>query len=97
LTEIKSQIEVACLGIAQTVKDLQSATGVKDAYTQCWINILIERAQAVQKENPITLTTTIQAELMGWVSEHEEAIYNAFLTMDGMELSRLARLLTQLT
>ncbi|KAF5379419.1 hypothetical protein D9615_006531 [Tricholomella constricta] len=88
LAEVKSQVKAACLGVAQTVKDAQTESGVKDAYTQYWIDTLIERARAMQKDNPTISAATIQAELMNWVHGHEDAIYNSFLTLDGFDVSR---------
>ncbi|KAF8148420.1 hypothetical protein B0H34DRAFT_778280 [Crassisporium funariophilum] len=88
LEEIKSQVKAACLGVAQSVKDAQTETGIKDMYTQYWIDSLIERARVMQKENPTIPAATIQAELMRWVHDHEEAIYNSFLTLDGFDASR---------
>ncbi|KAF8159989.1 hypothetical protein B0H34DRAFT_843892 [Crassisporium funariophilum] len=39
---VKAQVRAACLAVAQAVKDMQTETGVKDAFTQHWINNLIE-------------------------------------------------------
>jgi hypothetical protein len=75
-------VKVACLGIAQSVKDQQSASGVKDVYTQYWIDSLIERARAMHKAHPTRSISDIQTELMLWVEANKEAIYNSFLKMD---------------
>ena len=80
---VEKQVEIACLGVAQTVKDLQTKTGVKDAFTQYWIDQLIERARAIQKDQPERTAADIQAELMDWVAERQDKIYNPFLTMEG--------------
>lgn len=83
LAEVESQIKSACLGIAQTVKDMQTDTGTKDSYTQYWIDILIDRARNIQKAYPRRLATNIQEELVLWADTHKTAIYNSFLTLPG--------------
>lgn len=65
------------------MKERQSETGIKDAYTQYWVDILIDRARVEQKSNPAVSTAVIQEELMKWVNGHKDAIYNSFLTLDG--------------
>ena len=42
--DVKSQVELACLGIAQNVQTQQTKNGIKDGYTQYWIGDLIDRA-----------------------------------------------------
>lgn len=71
------------MGVAQCVKDLQTKTGIKDAFTQYWIDQLIECARSIQKNHPERAVADIQAELMDWVVKNREAIYNPFLTMEG--------------
>ena len=83
LNLVEQQVEAACLGVAQSVKDLQTKTGVKDAFTQHWIDQLIERARIIQKDQPERSTADIQTELMEWVIKNQKEIYNPFLTMEG--------------
>jgi hypothetical protein len=83
LNLVEQQVEAACLGVAQSVKDLQTKTGVKDAFTQHWIDQLIERARIIQKDQPERSTADIQMELMEWVIKNQKEIYNPFLTMEG--------------
>ncbi|KAJ7784239.1 hypothetical protein B0H16DRAFT_1295984 [Mycena metata] len=47
---IKSHIKAACLGVAQTVADLQTETGVKDKISTHWIKLLLEKARTIQQE-----------------------------------------------
>ena len=74
---------MACLGISQTVQTQQTQTGIKDSYTQFWIDSLIQRARAMRKDNPTRTTTDIQTELLNWVNNNKNDIYNPFLTLEG--------------
>jgi len=76
-------VKAACLGVAQTVKDLQTNSGVKDAFTQHWIDELIERSRTMQKSQPQRPLAEIQDKLMTWISTNKAAVYNPFLTLIG--------------
>lgn len=80
---MERQVQTACLGVAQAVKDLQTETGVKDAFTQSAIDELIASAWNMQKAQPNKSATEIQAELMVWVNANQSKIYNPFLMMKG--------------
>jgi hypothetical protein len=80
-------VALACRGVAEHVKTKQTATGVKDAYTQFWIDDLISRARKMKSADPSRTTDSIQAELLTWVADHKDEIYNGFLKLDG--ISRL--------
>lgn len=82
-SDVKSQVEQACLGVAQHVQNQQTASGIKDAHTQSWIDELIDRARTLRKRYPERTSADIQAELLTWVNEHQSEIYNPFLTLDG--------------
>lgn len=83
MKEVEKQVKVACLGVAQSVKDLQTDSGIKDAFTQHWIDQLIERSRIMQKSQPKRPVNEIQAELMRWVDEKKSTIFNPFLTIKG--------------
>jgi len=83
LKEVEKQVKVACLGVAQSVKDLQTDSGIKDTFTQHWIDQLIDRSRILQKSQPNRPIAEIQAELMRWVDEKKSSIFNPFLTMKG--------------
>ncbi|KDR66148.1 hypothetical protein GALMADRAFT_81147 [Galerina marginata CBS 339.88] len=87
LSEVKSQVELACLGVAAKVDRQQTAAGIKDAYTQFWIDYydLIERARTLKKENPRRTSSDIQKELLQWVEDHKSDIYNPYLELDGFD------------
>ena len=61
----------------------QTKAGIKDTYTQFWIDDLIERAHTLKKENRQWTDSEIQKELLQWVEEHESDIYNPYLELDG--------------
>lgn len=84
LAEVERQVKAACLGVAQTVKDLQTNSGIKDTFTQHWIGELIERSRTMQKHQPHRPVAEIQDELMNWIFENKSAVYNPFLTLVGM-------------
>jgi hypothetical protein len=84
LKEVEKQIKVACLGVAQSVKDLQTDSGVKDTYTQHWIYQLIDQSRLMQRSQPKHPVAEIQADLMRWVYEKKSSIFNPFLTTKGM-------------
>ena len=81
--DVEYQVELACLGVAQNVQNQQTKTGIKDAYTQYWIDYLIARARTLRKEHPGRTPADIQSELLTWVQEHKSDIYNPFLKLDG--------------
>ena len=83
ILDVEHQVQLACLGISQNVKTQQTKTGVKDAYTQYWIDHLIEQARTLHKEHPRRTTADIQSELLAWVQERKSEIYNPFLKLDG--------------
>ena len=74
---------MACLGIAQNVQNHQTKTGVKDGYTQSWIDSLINRARGLRKEYPERSAVDLQSQLLTWVKEHDTDIYNPFLKLHG--------------
>lgn len=86
LVDVETQVKLACLGNAQNVHNQQTKNGVKDAYTQYWIDSLIARARTLQKAHPERTKVDIQNELLTWVQENKNDIYNPFLTLDGEHL-----------
>ncbi|KAJ7284566.1 hypothetical protein C8J57DRAFT_1709000 [Mycena rebaudengoi] len=85
LDELQKQVKLACSGVSQHVKDAQTQTGVKDAYTQYWIDDLIARFKNIKKDNPNRSSDEIQVELIQWTVENHEKIYSPFLTMKGFD------------
>ena len=69
------------------MKTLQTDTGIKDSFTQSWLEELIDRSRKMQKEFPNRSPTDIQRELMEWVDVNKSVIYNPFLTAKGPPFS----------
>jgi hypothetical protein len=80
LTEVEKQVKTACLGIAQTVKDLQTNSGGQRCI---YTTLVIKHSWAMQKVQPQRPVAQIQDELMAWISMKKAAVYNPFLTLFG--------------
>ncbi|KAF8959102.1 hypothetical protein BDZ97DRAFT_2045777 [Flammula alnicola] len=83
--DVEYQVQLACLGVAQNVQNQQTKNGIKDSYTQYWIDYLIDQARTLRKEHPGRTTADIQSKLLTWVQEHKSEIYNPFLKLDGFD------------
>ncbi|KAI9062110.1 hypothetical protein FKP32DRAFT_1726132, partial [Trametes sanguinea] len=83
LAEVKGQLAIACRGVEKHVKARQTLTGVKDMYTQSWIEDLIRRARD-QKHRGQT-GDEVQRELLRWVDENEDIILNPCLQLPGLD------------
>ncbi|KAJ6591419.1 hypothetical protein B0H10DRAFT_2179282 [Mycena sp. CBHHK59/15] len=88
LDELGNQVKLACSGVSQQVKDSQTKTGVKDMYTQYWIDQLISRFKQIKKDDPAQSNTDIEEELIQWTRANSDKIYSAFLTMKGFDPMR---------
>ncbi|KAJ7657132.1 hypothetical protein B0H17DRAFT_1263286 [Mycena rosella] len=88
LKELEKQVKLGCSGVAKHVKDSQTETGVKDAYTQFWIDDWISRFKQMKKDEPNRPAEQIQAELVEWTIENREKNYGPFLTMKGFDPTR---------
>ncbi|KAJ7354589.1 hypothetical protein DFH08DRAFT_922891 [Mycena albidolilacea] len=83
LTELKKQVELACRGMSKCVQELQTQTGVKDVYTQYWIEQILARAAEMCQQEPDVSEATIKSELIQWTRDNEEKLYSPFLTLKG--------------
>ncbi|KAJ7502054.1 hypothetical protein B0H11DRAFT_1855007 [Mycena galericulata] len=88
LGELENQVKLACSGVSQRVKDSQTETGVKDMYTQYWIDQLISRFKQIKRDNPTRSNTDIEEELVQWTRANSDKIYSPFLTMKGFDPTR---------
>jgi hypothetical protein len=83
VAELEKQVKLACAGVQKHVKESQTETGVKDAYTQHWIDDLLARFKEMRTNQPDRSEQDIQAELVQWTFDNRDKIYSAFLTTDG--------------
>ncbi|KAJ7691414.1 hypothetical protein B0H17DRAFT_867957, partial [Mycena rosella] len=88
LEELEKQVKLGCSGVAKHVKNSQTETGVKDAYTQFWIDDLISRFKQMKKDEPNRPAEQIQAELIEWTIANRDKIYGPFLTTKGFDPTR---------
>jgi GMP synthase PP-ATPase subunit len=83
--EIEANLEkvlrLACSGVKSNVAKEQAATGIKDQYTQFWIDQLLSRAQELKNQH--MSPTQIQDELLRWVDEKMATIKNEIFTLKG--------------
>lgn len=84
LEELEKQVKLACSGIVKHVKDSQTETGIKDTYTQFWIDELISRFKEMKKDEPNRAVEEIKAELVQWTIDNRDKIYSPFLKMKGV-------------
>ncbi|KAJ7495328.1 hypothetical protein FB451DRAFT_1387366 [Mycena latifolia] len=88
LDELHQQVELACLGVKAAVEARQTDTGVKDAYTNHWINDLLRHSRELKKGDPNLDSAEIVTQLMDWVKASESTIYNPFLSMMGFDVAK---------
>ncbi|TEB03984.1 hypothetical protein FA13DRAFT_1807811 [Coprinellus micaceus] len=81
LKEVEHQLQLASRGVALTVTTRQTETGVKDVYTQFWIEWLIQWSQEQQKCREGQSLEEIKAELMDLIESDHDSVYNPFLTL----------------
>ncbi|KAJ6560702.1 hypothetical protein B0H10DRAFT_1845560, partial [Mycena sp. CBHHK59/15] len=85
LDELEKQVKLACLGVPKHVKDLQTQTGIKDMYTQYWIDQLLLRFKEHKIMEPDHSDRDTQEELVQWTLDNRDKIYSAFPTMKGFD------------
>ncbi|KAJ7269179.1 hypothetical protein C8J57DRAFT_1609392 [Mycena rebaudengoi] len=85
LLELEKQVKLACSGVIKHVKDSQTSTGVKDTYTQFWIDQLISRFKEMRRNDPDRSVQHVQEELIQWTIDNRGKIYSPFLTMKGFD------------
>ncbi|KAJ6514022.1 hypothetical protein DFH09DRAFT_1099773 [Mycena vulgaris] len=83
--ELEKQVKLACSSVIKHVKDSQTETGVKDAYTQFYIDELLSRFKEMRKNEPNRLVEDIETELVQWTVDNGDKIYSPFLTMKGFD------------
>ncbi|KAJ7616168.1 hypothetical protein DFH06DRAFT_1239316 [Mycena polygramma] len=85
LTSLQKQVKLACAGVAQPIKNMQRDSGIKDAYTQHWIDHILAQFKEKKEQTPNRSNTDIQKELVQWTLDNEDKIYSGFLTLKGFD------------
>ncbi|KAJ7195190.1 hypothetical protein GGX14DRAFT_537297 [Mycena pura] len=85
LGELQKQVDAACGGVAKRVQELQTETGVKDVYTQHWIDALLLRFADLRRESPERSEAAIKRELIQWTHDNNDKLYSPFLTLKGFD------------
>ncbi|KAI5888159.1 uncharacterized protein SCHCODRAFT_02691594 [Schizophyllum commune H4-8] len=86
--ELQRQLDVAMLGVANNVKQMQTATGTKDKVTQFWIEKLLAKAQEEKKKNSSRSAQDIAAELRIWLDQQPGDKMNPLLDIAGLDPSQ---------
>ncbi|KAJ7245583.1 hypothetical protein C8J57DRAFT_1679671 [Mycena rebaudengoi] len=79
LVELEHQVQLACSGVIKHVKESQMNTGVKDTYTQFWIDDLLSRFKTMRNAEPDRSVQDIQMELIQWTVENRDKFTGALL------------------
>lgn len=85
LAALNDQVKAACTGVEKRVTELQTATGVKDAYTQHWVDQLIQRAREMRNADRSRLDKDIEDELLQWVDDNKDTIFSPFFQLKGFD------------
>ncbi|KAJ7165453.1 hypothetical protein C8R43DRAFT_878421 [Mycena crocata] len=83
---VKHQIQLACEGNEAELKKSYTATGIKDKYTEYWINDILSQFKKAMGRGEDKQAVTEALKM--WVKDHSDDIYSAFLTTDGLDPSR---------
>ncbi|TFK29556.1 hypothetical protein FA15DRAFT_677776 [Coprinopsis marcescibilis] len=81
LETVRSQVKEACTGIADRVIKSQKTTGVKDSYTQYWVEKIIDWSRERQNQEDGRPVKVIREELEAFAQTHADAVYSPFLTL----------------
>ncbi|KAJ7924239.1 hypothetical protein B0H13DRAFT_2230060 [Mycena leptocephala] len=80
LETVQKMIELACEGNETELKKMYTASGIKDKYTEYWINDILSQFKK-QVDSGVSKETVTEA-LKKWVEDNRKTIYSAFLTTD---------------
>lgn len=86
IEQLTCQLRSACSGVAKRVTSLQTESGVKDAYTQYFIDDLIKEARQLRDSRPEWTIDTVQQFLWAKYEPKLNEMLSPFLTLVGMSL-----------
>jgi hypothetical protein len=83
IAQLEEQVDLACQNKATALSALQTKTGVKCAYMQVFIDLILLRyAELVQ----LSFTPAIAcAKLRAWVIDHHDEIFNPLFCVPGLD------------
>jgi hypothetical protein len=82
LETVQRQIELACEGDEVELKKTYTASGIKDKYTEYWINDILSQFKKEVERG--ASKDAVSVALKQWVKDNNDNIYSPFLTTDGM-------------
>ncbi|KAK0463305.1 hypothetical protein IW261DRAFT_1554190 [Armillaria novae-zelandiae] len=85
---LEEQILQAMYGVDKDVSTMQTNTGTKDKVTQCWIDILLEKAKILRQEDPKQSINSVDEELGTWLKEQPGDKINPLLDIPGLDPSQ---------
>ncbi|KIK52226.1 hypothetical protein GYMLUDRAFT_77906 [Collybiopsis luxurians FD-317 M1] len=87
LSELQAQVAAATNGAsAMHIQKMQTNSGIKDAYTQYWIDKLLEMYKSKVFQQPNQPKSEIVQELKVFMDAiDQDKIYSGFLTLDGFD------------
>ncbi|EIW77677.1 hypothetical protein CONPUDRAFT_39787, partial [Coniophora puteana RWD-64-598 SS2] len=78
------QLSLAMFGVEKAVKELQTATGVKDKIAQHWIDILLKKSRQIQAESRIPAAEAAD-QLYDWIMTQKGDLMNPLLKLPGLD------------
>ncbi|KAF8899970.1 hypothetical protein CPB85DRAFT_1228946, partial [Mucidula mucida] len=89
LAKLEKQVRLACHGVAKPIGESQTASGIKDTYTQHWIQYLLGHFYEIKSSPQNTKSDAdIERELVQWTINNRDLIYNSFLTTKGFDSTK---------
>ncbi|KAF8591644.1 hypothetical protein K439DRAFT_1644037 [Ramaria rubella] len=86
--EIRRQLETATQGSMGTVKDLQTASGIKDKFAQIWIKRIIEHSKHLKADNLLWTLEEIHRETLKWLDDQVDTPWILLLEFAGLDPHR---------
>lgn len=80
---LQNQLLLACHGVRKLITDMQTQTGIKDKFTEYWIDRLLAKAVEMKNENPQESTQSNAIILKKWLDEQPGDKYNPLLSVAG--------------
>ncbi|KAF8144720.1 hypothetical protein K438DRAFT_1910920 [Mycena galopus ATCC 62051] len=86
LASVREQVDLACEGNEAELKKNYTASGIKDKYTEYWINDILSqfKVEVAKGESKEKVTEALKK----WVEDNQDSIYSPFLTTDSFDPPR---------